>query len=100
MTEGENLMRWKDSGHPHIWVLAWTDDEYAGLLATLRAGPYWPLTDDDIAKTLDAAAKTLRDLQRWGLLIDKGLGRAVPASPTDEEIFFDGVQPRSAPRRK
>jgi hypothetical protein len=94
MNEAENLSRWKDSGEPHVWVWAcegaWTDDEYAGLLATLRAGPYWPLNKDDIVKTLEAAVRTFRDLQRWGLLGDEGQRRAgdSPPSPDDEEIFF------------
>jgi hypothetical protein len=94
MTQAENLMQWKDSGEPHRWVWAcagaWTDEEYAGLLATLRAGPYWPLNDAEILQTLEAAAKTFRDLQRWGLLGDEGQRRegVSPASPKDEEIFF------------
>jgi hypothetical protein len=94
MTEAENLTRWKDSGEAHCWVWAyagaWTDDEYAGLLATLRAGPYWPMNEDDIKKTLEAAAKTYLDLRRWHLLGDGEKGRIgdPPASPEDEEIFF------------
>jgi hypothetical protein len=94
MTELDNLTRWKDAGHPHIWVWAWagawTDDEYAGLLASLRIGPFWPLNEDDIMKTLEAAAKTYLDLKRWHLLGDDVQGRrsAPPASPEDEDVWF------------
>ena len=93
MTESENLSKWQDSGQPHIWVWqhigAWSDEEYAELLATLRAGPSWPLNEVDIMRTLHEAAQTYHDLKRWHLLGNENKQQTtdVPASP-DDEIWF------------
>ena len=86
MTEKENLSSWQHSGQPHVWVWdrsgVWSDDEYARLIEHLRESLFWPMTEDDIKKTLEAAATIYRDLERWHLL-----GEA-PAPPKDEDIFF------------
>ncbi len=68
MSETENLSSWLDSGEPYRFVWdrlgAWADDEYAGLLASLQTGPYWPMIEDDVVKTLEEAKKTYVDLER------------------------------------
>ena len=86
MTEAGNLTRWQDSGQPHRWVWdssgAWCHDEFVSLLDTLRAGPYWPLNEDDVLKTLEEARNTYCDLERWNLLGEP------PAPPKDEDVWF------------
>ena len=86
MTETENLSRWQDSGEPHVWVWecsgAWCHDDFVSLLATVRAGPYWPLNEDDVLKTLEAARDTYCDLERWNLLGEP------PAPAKDDDVFF------------
>lgn len=67
-----NLSRWLESGDPYRWVwskaAAWCEQEFATLLADLRAGPFWPLDEVGVRRTLEAATSTYRDLERWGLL--------------------------------
>ena len=91
MTEAGNLTRWQASGEPHRWVWqhlgAWCHAEFANLLDTLRAGPYWPLNEVDVVTTLEAAAQTYHHLERWHLLGDLGQTDQPPASP-DDEIWF------------
>lgn len=94
MTQAENLSRWQDSGEPHAWVWrcsgAWSDQEFAHLLATLRMGPYWPMNEAEILQTLEDAARTFRDLQRWHLLdgdVQQRTGDP-PASTEGEDVWF------------
>ena len=81
---GANLSRWLDSGDPYRWVwrrsAAWSEQDYAELLAELRAGPYWPLDEAEVRRTLEASTATYRDLERWGLLVGP--------EAEDDEIFF------------
>lgn len=94
MTDAENLKRWQDSGEAHRWVWncsgVWCDEEYADLLVLLRMGVYWPMNENDIMKTVEAAAETYHNLNRWNLLGDQGQGRASnePAPPEDGGIWF------------
>jgi len=86
MTEADNLSGWKDSGEPHVWVWgrsgAWCHEEFVSLLVTLRTSPYWPLNEDDVLKTLEAARNTYCDLERWSLLCEP------PAPPKDDDVWF------------
>jgi len=81
-----NLSRWQDSGQPHDWVWGrsgvWCHAEFASLLDTLCAGPYWPLNEVGVVTTLEAAAKTYCDLERWSLLGEP------PAPPKDDDVWF------------
>ena len=93
MYEAENLTRWRDSGDPHRFVWgctgAWSEQEFASFLASLRSGQYWPLNEDDVRKTLDDAADTYHDLKRWNLLADQAQERTdVPKQSEDDGIFF------------
>jgi hypothetical protein len=78
-----NLTRWLDSGDPYRWVwsrsAAWSEQDYAELLVDLRAGPYWPLDEAEVRRTLETATSTYRDLERWGLL-----GK----QDAEDDIFF------------
>lgn len=89
MTDSENLARWIDAGHPHRWVWkcsgAWSDQEYADLVASLREGPFWPMKEEEVLKTLEAARTTYIDLERWRLL---GNQTSSHASPGEDEIWF------------
>lgn len=78
-----NLTRWRDSGEPYRWIwsksAAWCEQEFATLLADLRAGPYWPLDEAQVRRTLEAATATYCDLERWGLLAKQD---------PEDDIFF------------
>ena len=84
MSEMQNFPRWLESGEPYRWIWrrmgAWSEQDYATLLADLRAGPYWPLDEADVRRTLETATATYRDLERWGLL--------VMHNNEDDDIFF------------
>ena len=94
MTEADNLRRWQESGDPYRWVWgcagAWTVEDYAILLADLRAGSYWPMIEDDVVITLDKTRKLYGDLERWHLLGDQAQSQIdqPPASPDDEDVWF------------
>jgi len=60
----------------------WCHAEFASLLDTLCAGPYWPLNEVGVVTTLEAAAKTYCDLERWSLLGEP------PAPPKDDDVWF------------
>ena len=83
MNETHNLSRWLESGDPYRWIWsrvgAWSEQDYATLLADLRAGPYWPLDEAEVRRTLEAATATYRDLERWGLLAKQD---------AEDDIFF------------
>lgn len=78
-----NLARWLDSGDPYRWVwgrsAAWSEQDCAELLVELRVGPYWPLDEAEVRRTLETATSTYRDLERWGLM-----GK----QDAEDEIFF------------
>jgi hypothetical protein len=78
-----NLTRWLNSGDPYRWVwrrsAAWSEQDYAEFLVDLRAGPYWPLGEAEVRRTLEAATSAYRDLERWGLL-----GK----QDAEDDIFF------------
>ena len=80
---GANLARWLESGDPYRWVWsrlgAWCEQDYAALIADLRAGPYWPLDEAEVRGTLEAATTMYRDLERWGLLAKQD---------AEDDIFF------------
>ena len=79
-----NLSRWIESGDPYRWIwsksAAWCEQDFAELLAELRAGPYWPLEEGGVRRTLEAATSTYRDLERWGLIAKQ--------DAEDDDIFF------------
>lgn len=78
-----NLTAWLDSGDPYRWVwsrsAAWSEQDYAEFLVALQAGPYWPLDESEVRRTLETATSTYRDLERWGLL-----GK----QDAEDDIFF------------
>jgi hypothetical protein len=78
-----NFSRWVESGDPYRWIWnrmgAWSEQDYATLLADLRAGPYWPLDEAEVRRTLETATATYRDLERWGLLVKQD---------AEDDIFF------------
>ena len=78
-----NLSRWLESGDPYRWIWnrsgAWCEQEFATLLAELRAGAYWPLDEAEVRGTIETATATYRDLERWGLL-----GK----QDAEDDIFF------------
>lgn len=80
----DQLSRWLESGDPYRWIWsrsgAWSEQEFATLLAELRAGPYWPLDEGEVRRLLEVATATYRDLERWGLLAKQ--------DAEDEDIFF------------
>ena len=63
-TKLENLKRWTESGQPGQWVGAhsgqWTYSEWMALLDELKAGPFWPMSPDDIGADLESLAKEYR----------------------------------------
>ena len=79
-----NLSRWLESGDPYRWIWsrsgAWSEQDYAALLAELRAGPYWPLDEAEVRGTLETVTATYRNLERWGLLAKQ--------DGEDDDIFF------------
>ena len=60
----DNLKRWTESGQPGQWVDAhsgqWTYSEWMTLLDELKAGPFWPMSPDDIGAHLESLAKDYR----------------------------------------
>ena len=78
-----NLSRWLESGEPYRWIWtrsgAWSEQDYAQLLAELKTGPYWPLDEAEVRQTLETVTSTFRDLERWGLLAKQD---------ADDDIFF------------
>lgn len=78
-----NLTHWLDSGDPYRWVwsrsAAWSEQDCAELLGDLQAGPYWPLDEAEVRRTLEEATSTYCDLERWGLLAKQD---------ADDDIFF------------
>ena len=60
----DNLDRWIKSGQADRWVGEhsgeWNDSEWAVLLEELKAGPYWPMSPDDVGLHLELLSKQYR----------------------------------------
>jgi hypothetical protein len=67
----DNLKRWSESGQAEQWVDAhggqWSYSDWVAYLDELKAGPFWPMTPDDIGAQLEALAKQFR--QKRGQIV-------------------------------
>src|SRR5277367_3975467 len=60
----ENLKRWIESRQADDWVAdngaKWGHAEWLALLDRLKAGPYWPMAEEDVGAYLEVAARKYR----------------------------------------
>ena len=58
----ENLKLWIESKQAEDWVAGhsgrWGHPEWTQLIDQLKAGPYWPLSEEDVGLRLEAVART------------------------------------------
>jgi hypothetical protein len=58
----ENLKQWIESRQAEDWVAShsgrWGHSEWLQLIDQLKAGPYWPLSEEDVGLRLEAVART------------------------------------------
>lgn len=58
----ENLKQWIESKQAEEWVAShfgrWGHREWLELVDQLRAGPYWPISEEDIGLRLEGVRKT------------------------------------------
>jgi hypothetical protein len=64
-----NLHRWRTSGLARRWVEAregrWDHDDWLALLASLRAGGFWPVDPAALGRLLEDVRGEWQNLRRW-----------------------------------
>jgi hypothetical protein len=77
-TKLDNLKRWIESSQRDQWVDKhsghWGDSEWILLLDEIKAGPYWPMSPDDIGLHLESVGREYREKRNQIL----GAGQAIP----------------------